>query len=100
MASKVVSFGDFEIVVDRNQSILIRERKTGTSTIFAVGDTATYDSYNLIYTGEIVGITDKTVTIVDNDKQRRLKLAEFVRRNWDFNAEEVAEHNSRMLHII
>jgi len=68
--------------------------------IFKVGDIATYDSWNLIYTGEIVKITDKAVHIVKNkghkynEKTMRLDLYQFASQNWDFDADKAAKHNS------
>jgi hypothetical protein len=63
--------------------------------IFSIGDEAEYGSYNLIYTGTIVGITDKQVTIEDRGIETcRLKLFNFIDRNWDFDAARVAAHNA------
>ena len=57
---------------------------------FEVGSEAEYDSFNLSYTGTIVSITDKTVTIQPpyGDKNKRLKIATFQWRNWNFDSEE------------
>ena len=64
-------------------------------TTFKVGDTATYDSYNLVYTGVISKITDKAVTIIAYGKTvHRLSLDQFAWRNFDFNAAKVAAENS------
>lgn len=66
---------------------------------FRIGDVAEYDSYNLKYTGRIVSIGEKTVTIEDRHNgcsapsRRRLDLADFANRNWDFDAEKIAAHN-------
>ena len=67
--------------------------------VFEIGDTAEYDSYNLSYTGTIVGIGPKTVTIDKgrNGGRARLKLATFHWRNWAFDAEETARANSDMM---
>lgn len=62
---------------------------------FEVGDEAEYDSFNLSYIGEIVSISDKTVTILPRrrgEKKRRLKLAEF---SWRNNFRTVAEKHAR-----
>ena len=48
---------------------------------FTVGDEAEYDSYNWSYIGTIVSIGAKTVTIDTGHGKRRLKLADFSRRN-------------------
>lgn len=62
---------------------------------FNVGDRAEYDSYNLRYTGIIVAIGEKTVTVNDNDlgERRRLNLVEFIRRNWDFDGARIDAEN-------
>ncbi len=67
--------------------------------VFEVGATVEYDSYNLSYTGTIVGIGPKTVTIDKgrNSGRARLKLATFHWRNWNFDAEETARKNSEMM---
>jgi hypothetical protein len=65
---------------------------------FAIGDIAEYDSYNLSYCGTIVAITEKTVSIrEDGSRVHRLDLAEFSRRNWNFDAEKVAKRNAEWL---
>ncbi len=66
------------------------------SVQFQVGDEAVFDSYNLIYTGTIVSITDKSVTIKPRYREgnRRLKLTEFAWRNYDFDAERIAAQNA------
>ena len=51
---------------------------------YRVGDRAVYDSYNLFYTGPIVSITEKTVTIDASSTGytvKRLPLAVFFARN-------------------
>jgi hypothetical protein len=70
---------------------------------FKVGDEAEHGSYNLRYTGKIVGIGVKTVTIDASDighTTRRLTIHEFDRRNYKFDAAKVAEFNAdEMMHI-
>jgi len=62
---------------------------------FEVGDEVEYDSFNLSYTGPILSIGKKTVTVESSFKgKRRLKAEEFGWRNWDFNAGEVARRNA------
>lgn len=66
---------------------------------FSVGDVAEYDSFNMSYTGRIVSITEKGVTIEEQVgcrgvRRHRLDLETFDRRNWDFDAEETARRNS------
>ncbi len=73
---------------------------------FKVGDIATYDSYNLIYTGEITKITDKCVTITTskgheyNERHHRLDIATFAFKNERFDAVEAAEHNQKESYYI
>jgi len=71
-------------------------------TKFEVGSEAEYDSFNLSYTGTIVSITDKTVTIQPpyGDKKKRLKIATFQWRNWNFDAEETSRKNSETMMYI
>ena len=63
---------------------------------FAIGDVAEYDSFNMSYCGTIVAITEKTVTIREthSSAMRRLDLADFSRRNWNFDAEASAKRNA------
>jgi hypothetical protein len=65
---------------------------------FKIGDEAEYHSYNLSYTGKIISIGEKTVTIQAysgtlNQKNHRLSLWEFAWRNWHFDAEKIAQDN-------
>lgn len=65
---------------------------------FRIGDKAEYNSYNLSYIGDIVGIGPKTVTIEHgasyNRKRSRLNLSEFCWRNWDFDLAKTLEANA------
>jgi hypothetical protein len=63
---------------------------------FKIGEIAVYGSYNLIYTGVITAIGEKTVTIDDDGKVTRMSIYDFSRRNSNFNADRVAEHNNHM----
>lgn len=65
----------------------------GFDKTFNIGDQAEYDSYNLDYTGEIVAIGAKTVTVEDHGEKHRLDLHAFAWRNWDFNAQRIFEDN-------
>lgn len=93
-------FGTYECLVEKGQSIAVarynREGKIEGGTRFRIGDQAEYDSYNLSYLGEIVAITEKTVTIRPKyeTKTRRLSLDTFAWRNWDFNLEETMKQNA------
>jgi len=69
---------------------------------FRIGDEVEYDSYNLSYTGHIVSIGAKTVTINTGrgEPKRRLKLEEFSWRNRRFDAEETRRKNhEEMMHL-
>lgn len=61
---------------------------------FNIGDHAEYDSYNLSYTGKIISIGAKTVTIEDHGERHRLDLHTFAWRNWDFNIVRISEDNA------
>lgn len=67
--------------------------------VFKIGDEATYDSYNLVYTGPIVKIGPKSVTIYNNcnDKNMRLDLFDFIRRNWNFDLNKINKRNSEWM---
>ena len=66
---------------------------------FVIGDVAEYDSFNLSYCGTIVAITEKTVSIREKygSRVRRLDLADFSQRNWNFDAEKTAKRNSEWM---
>ena len=64
--------------------------------IFNIGDTAEYDSYNLKYTGKILAIGEKTITIERSDTGHgpcRLSIYSFSLKNWDFDAVKIAKNN-------
>lgn len=69
---------------------------------FEIGDMAEYDSFNLSYWGEILSITDKTVTINPRygNKKVRLKLESFAWRNYDFKLDQVIAKNSETMNYI
>lgn len=76
----------YQVSITKGQAITVRAESpyTGvTCFTYQIGDWAEYDSYNLHYFGEIVSITEKTVTIKKhlNEKNRRLKIQEFAWRN-------------------
>ena len=89
-------------------------RKLITRT-FKPGDTVIYDSYNLVYTGEIKAITEKGVSVVTDwrtpegystrakyakdgtmhkAKCKRMKLMCFCWRNYNLDLEKVAAENA------
>jgi len=64
---------------------------------FEVGDECEYDSFNLSYTGPILAIGKKTVTVESSFKgKKRLKAEEFGWRNWNFNSVETARRNAEI----
>lgn len=60
---------------------------------YEIGDRAAYDSFNLIYTGKIISITEKTVTIEADGGGKRLRLANFFSMNRQ-SIEEIDAHNA------
>lgn len=64
--------------------------------VFVTGSEVEYDSYNLKYTGKIVAIGQKTVSIKPDHHEgvRRLRYQEFCWRNWDFNSAKTAAYNA------
>lgn len=70
---------------------------------FKVGDVAVYGSYNLIYTGIITAIGEKTVTIQhykNSTDKSRLNLYRFSWRNWDFDHDRIEAYNVESLGYI
>lgn len=64
---------------------------------FKVGDEAAYGGMNLTYTGTIVAIGPKTVTIEEpysSHRKHRLTFDYFHFYNWDFDAAEVAKRSA------
>ncbi len=65
---------------------------------FKIGDRCVYDSYNLVYTGEIIAIGEKTVKVhkggYPEGDNVQLSLYDFAWRNWDYDAARIAERNS------
>jgi hypothetical protein len=85
--------------------MVITDSKHDLHNAFKVGDICTYDSFNLIYTGIIEKITDKTVTVVvyqntHNEFRKRLSFYEFCWRNIRFNIEDCRRHNTEMSYCI
>lgn len=64
---------------------------------FEVGDEVEYDSFNLRYTGPIVSIGAKTVTVETTfNGNKRLKAEEFGWRNWNFNSAVTKARNAEI----
>jgi hypothetical protein len=69
--------------------------KVGKSKTYKVGDLAEYDSFINQFWGPIVEITNKSVTILNQDgvKKHRLSIYKFVWRNWDFDPKTANQVN-------
>lgn len=71
--------------------------KRGYISRYKIGDTAEYDSYNLVYFGTISAITNKRVTIDKGrgySKKASLDIEQFSNKNWDpDNLEEGLKRN-------
>lgn len=97
MATTTFSFGHstYTIDVEPKKSITVI-RDSNSPNKFVIGDMAEYDSYNLSYYGEILSITDKTVTIKPRygNKNVRLKLESFAWRNYNFDLNDTVQKNS------
>lgn len=98
----------YYLTIEPNKSIQIdctynnAHNPRPTSRTFKIGDQAEYDSYNLSYTGTIIGISEKTVSIKPEHREtvKRLKLTDFCWRNWDFDEEKTAHRNSEEMMCI
>ena len=84
--------------VERNKSIRIYGKYSNRDfdKTFKMGESAEYDSFNLTYYGEIVGISNKTVQIKESHGGRihRLDLYTFMWRNHNFDVDAAFEHNA------
>lgn len=65
--------------------------------MFALGAEAAYGGYNLTYTGNVVSIGQKTVTVRDESVTSRLSIFDFLFWNRRFDAQRVRECNRRTL---
>lgn len=82
------------VIVEHGKQIRI-QRDNHDPVTFQIGDMCEESSYNLIYTGIIKQITEKNVIIEKkySSRKTRMKLQEFAWKNWDFDAEVVAQKN-------
>lgn len=77
------------VVLDTNKQITI------DGQVFKLGDECKQGSYNLIYTGTITAIHEKTIESNGCPKgQMRDSIKEFVDRNAGLDLEEIASHNA------
>lgn len=93
---------EYYLTIEKNKSIEIRctneSSRDPIETIrkFNIGDSAIYGSYNLYYTGKILNIGKKTVSIDASgtgERVKRLSLERFARRNYNYDADRISEHN-------
>jgi hypothetical protein len=75
-------------------------RNTDYYRSFNVGDECVEDSWNLIYTGVIVKITEKCVTIKRYERLTRLDIATFCDRNYNYDAERISKDNAKTMMYI
>jgi hypothetical protein len=77
-------------------AIVITNNRTGTSLRFDVGGDCVIGAYNLVYTGSIVSISEKTVTIKEDHGTRlkRFTYQKFVDWNHNYDAERIAKRNA------
>lgn len=92
--------------IEKNARIVLwgvnTNRTTGLlpyRTEFKIGDDAIVGSYNLVYTGTIVAIGEKTITVVEypgtcNAKTHRMTIAQFSARNRHYDAEAISKNNT------
>lgn len=94
---------EYGVEIERNSFIRlfgIYPHFTEYDITFRIGDTAEYDSYNFIYTGKIVSITEKSVTFETREGKKRLSLPQFAWRNFDFNLQRVESENAQTMMCI
>lgn len=90
-----MQYGTRYLVIVQAKKQIVIQRDNHDPITFKVGDLCEESSYNLIYTGTIKQITERNVIIAKkhSDRSRRMKLEDFAWRNWDFNADRVAQQN-------
>lgn len=67
---------------------------------FVMGETVEYDSYNLSYMGNIVGIGANSVTVESYGRRHRMNLDTFCWRNCHFDADKAsADNHETMMYI-
>ncbi len=69
---------------------------------FKLGDTAVYGGYNMTYTGTVVAIGAKTITVEEysgtcNARRHRLSVARFSSWNQHFDLAAIAKSNSEWM---
>lgn len=90
------NFTNVNVLINRKEKTLNIIGVCGKESFdrtFKIGDTVEVGSYNLIYTGEIVNIGEKTIKVNDTGRVRMMKLGEFVYRNWNLDLESINKVN-------
>lgn len=91
----LITEGEHTAEITTNESIIIKDSGGKVIQRFKIGDTVEQGSYNMVYTGEIIDIKSKYVTIsgcpcgVQNHK-----YSQFIRRNWDLDLGKIGKHNA------
>lgn len=94
----------YSVAIEKNKSIAIFVDGVQVNS-FNLGDEATYDSWNLIYTGPITKITEKTVQITSYpgtqaERRHNLDLERFCWKNETFDAAKAAQQNQETMYYI
>lgn len=77
--------------------------ESGKGRSFCVGDICEIDSYNLVYTGVIEKITEKSVVVRQYEtdtKTKRMDIYMFAWRNYNFNEAETSRQNAETMMYI
>lgn len=92
------NFGSRKIVatIEKGKKITLNTNDGEIINVFKIGDACEEDAFNLRYVGTIENITEKTIVVAKKygGSKRRMKLTEFMWRNYNFDAVETAEKNA------
>lgn len=79
-------------------SIITADENGPHTQKFMIGDDCISGSYNFIYVDKITAITAKNVSVEQAGyaKSKRIKIDKFVRRNSNFDIDQINEHNNRV----
>ncbi len=91
-------FGSRKIVatIEKGKKITLNTNDGEIINIFKIGDTCEEDSFNLSYHGKIENITEKTIVVAKKygGSKRRMKITEFMWRNYKFDVSESSAENA------
>jgi hypothetical protein len=76
------------------------DNRVAFDRVFRPGDEVAYSGYNLTYTGNIVGIGHKTISVRDERVTKRLSIYDFLFWNRKFDAARVRAANLEVLERI